>query len=116
NTLADSISSELPRARVKALAAVVETGGAYLRVTDKEIVAAIPRLARGVGVFAEPAAAATYAGLERAVEYGYVSMDESVVLLVTGNGLKDIHAAMKSVREPKRIKPELSEVKKAFQA
>lgn len=104
DTLADSISSELPRARVKALSAVNETGGAFIRVTDEEIVAAIPRLARGAGVFAEPAAAAAYAALEQAAATDIVSLDESVVLLVTGSGLKDIHAAMRSVELPQPIK------------
>ncbi|HRO25579.1 MAG TPA: threonine synthase, partial [Promineifilum sp.] len=51
-TVADSISAGLPRDRLKAMAAVKETGGAYLTVTDDEILAAIPTLARGSGVFA----------------------------------------------------------------
>ena len=54
HTIADSISAGLPRDRIKALAAVRETGGAYVKVTDDEILAAIPALARGSGVFAEP--------------------------------------------------------------
>ncbi len=72
-TVADSISAGLPRDRIKALAAVTETNGAYISVTDDEILAAIPALARGTGVFAEPAGAAAYAGLVKAVELGLVS-------------------------------------------
>ncbi|MCE7948686.1 MAG: threonine synthase [Chloroflexi bacterium CFX4] len=96
-TLADSISAGLPSDRTKALRAVRETGGAYLRVTDAEILAAIPSMARASGVFAEPACAAAYAGLIKAVESGVVRTGESVVLLVTGSGLKDIRGAMQSV-------------------
>ena len=69
-TIADSISAGLPRDRIKALAAVRETGGAYVKVTDAAILAAIPTLARGAGVFAEPAAAAAYAGLAKAAADG----------------------------------------------
>jgi threonine synthase len=57
HTVADSISAGLPRDRIKAMAAVVDTGGAYVVVSDDEILAAIPVLARGCGVFAEPAGA-----------------------------------------------------------
>ena len=50
-TRADSISAGLPRDRLKAMAAVVETGGAFVTVSDEEILTAIPLLARGSGVF-----------------------------------------------------------------
>lgn len=114
NTVADSISAGLPRDRIKALAAVQETGGAYVRVSDAEILAAIPTLARGVGVFAEPAAAAAYAGLVKAVDDGLVTADERVVLLATGNGLKDVQSAMRSVGKPHRIAPKMENVRQAL--
>ena len=94
HTVADSISAGLPRDRLKAMAAVKETGGAYLTVTDDEILAAIPALARGSGVFAEAAGAAAYAGLVKAVANGMVSPDERVVVLNPGSGLKDGAGAM----------------------
>ncbi len=96
-TVADSISAGLPRDRLKAMAAVRETGGAYLTVSDDEILAAIPTLARGSGVFAEPAGAAAYAGLVKAVTNDMVSPDERIVVLNTGSGLKDVVGAMKGV-------------------
>lgn len=111
NTVADSISAGLPRDRIKALAAVHETEGAYIRVSDQEILAAIPALARGSGVFAEPAGAAAYAGLVRAMEQGLVGADERVVVLNTGNGLKDIKSAMSAVElvqtAPYHVEPDL---------
>jgi threonine synthase len=97
HTLADSISAGLPRDRLKAMAAVVETDGAYITVSDEAILAAIPTLARGSGVFGEPAGAAAYAGLVAAVEQGLVGADERVVVLNTGSGLKDVAGAMKGV-------------------
>jgi threonine synthase len=79
------------------MAAVKETSGAYLTVSDEEILTAIPALARGCGVFAEPAGAASYAGLVKAINEGLVSSDEHIVVINTGNGLKDVASAMKAV-------------------
>ncbi len=114
NTVADSISAGLPRDRIKAMAAVRETGGAYVRVSDEQILVAIPKLARGVGVFAEPAAAAAYAGLVQAVQDGVIRSEERVVMLATGNGLKDVQSAMRSVGEPYRVSTSLTDVKKVL--
>ena len=114
HTIADSISAGLPADRIKALAAVRQTGGAYIKVTDDEILAAIPALARGSGVFAEPAAAAACAGLVKAVEQGLVDPEERIVVLSTGNGLKDIASARKSVGEPLVVDKDLADVKRAL--
>lgn len=97
-TVADSISAGLPRDRIKALAAVTETGGAYVTVSDTEILSAIPALAQGCGVFAEPAGATAYAGLVKAVEEKLVDPHERIVVINTGNGLKDIPSAMQGVK------------------
>jgi threonine synthase len=115
-TVADSISSELPRDRIKALAAVNETDGAFLSVEDNEILSAITELARNTGVFAEPAGAAAYAGLVKAVEQKLVSKDETVVVLNTGNGLKDVAGAMQAVdlagTKPFQVAPDLDALKR----
>jgi threonine synthase len=114
-TVADSISAGLPRDRIKALAAVNETNGAYVCVTDDEILDAIPALARGSGVFAEPAGAAAYAGLKKAVVDGLVAAEDRIVVLNTGNGLKDVAGAMKSVElvgtTPNYVAPNLADLK-----
>ena len=115
HSIADSIVAGLPRDRVKALRAVRETGGAFIRVSDEEILAAIPALARGCGVFAEPAAAAAYAGLVKAVEQGLVAPDERVVVLATGSGLKDVAGAMKAVGQPYTVAPDLHDVKRIME-
>ena len=118
-TVADSISAGLPRDRIKALAAVNETDGAFVCVSDDDILNAIPTLARGVGVFAEPAGAAAYAGLVKAVAEGMVQPDERVVVLNTGNGLKDIKSTMTSVAmagsKPHHIEPNLEILKQTIQ-
>ena len=114
-TVADSISADLPRDRIKALAAVNETGGAFICIEDGDILDAIPELARSTGIFAEPAGAAAYAGLVKAVEQQLVSGNECIVILNTGNGLKDIAGAMQAVDQvgtkPFHIAPDLDALK-----
>jgi threonine synthase len=118
DTVADSISADLPRDRIKAMSAVTDTGGAYLRVGDDAILAAIPELARGSGVFAEPAGAAAYAGLIEAVDRGLVTPDDRVVVLNTGSGLKDVASAMIAVERagtvPLHVLPDLESLKLAL--
>lgn len=116
NTVADSICAGLPRDRVKAMNAVTETGGAYMTVNDDEILAAIPALARATGVFAEPAASATYAGLLKAADAGLFERDERIAVLITGNGLKDVASAQKSVPAARRIAPTLEAAVEALEA
>lgn len=117
-TVADSISAGLPRDRLKALAAVTETEGAYVCVTDDEILEAIPALARATGVFAEPAGAAAYAGLVKAVEMSLVDPEERIIVLNTGSGLKDIKSAMKSVEmvgtKATLVKPTMADLKRVL--
>ncbi len=113
-TIADSISADIPRDGVRAVRAVRETGGAYLTVTDDEILAAIRDLARSEAVFSEPAGAAAYAGLVKAVKQGLVKSDETIVCLITGNGLKDIASAMKVAGEGTRIEPTIEAVKRVM--
>jgi threonine synthase len=114
DTLADSISVDLPRDGVRALRAARETGGTYLTVPDEDILAAVAELG-WVGIFAEPAAAAAYAGLVKAVGDGVVTLDDPVLVLSTGSGLKDVNSAMKAVAEAPVIEPSLDDVKKVLQ-
>jgi threonine synthase len=114
DTLADSISVDLPRDGVRAVRAVRETGGEYVVVTDDEILAAMRDLARGAAVFAEPAGSTAYAGLIKAAHNGAVSADETIVVINTGNGLKDVKSAMKAAGEATVIEPTLEAVKAAL--
>ena len=119
-TVADSISAGLPRDRIKAMAAVKETGGAYISISDDDILRAVPELARGAGVFAEPAGAASYAGFVTAVDQRLISRDEKIVVLNTGNGLKDVAGAMKAVdlvgTRPFTVAPDVEELKQVVAA
>lgn len=110
-TIADSISVDLPRDGVRAIRAARETGGDYLVVTDNEILSAIAELGK-VGIFAEPAGATAYAGLIKAVKAGKAGFEDKVLVLNTGSGLKDIRAAMQAVKEAPVIEPSLKALKK----
>ena len=111
NTLADSISVDLPRDGVRAVRAARDTGGTYITVTDEEILSAIAELGK-VGIFAEPAGATSYAGLVKAADSGVVGSDDPILVLNTGSGLKDVKAAMRAVSEAPIIEPTLEAVKK----
>jgi len=111
NTLADSISVDLPRDGVRAVRAARQTGGTYTTVSDQEILAAIAELGK-LGIFAEPAGATAYAGLVKAVEQGNVSAEDPILVLNTGFGLKDVRAAMQAVTEAPIIEPTLEAVKR----
>lgn len=111
-TLADSINVGAPRNGVKALRAVRASGGAIVTASDDAILSWVPRLARATGVFAEPTGVAALAGLEAAIGKGLVARGECVLHVATGNGLKDIRGAMRSVGPPARIPPTLDAVRK----
>jgi threonine synthase len=106
-TVADSISVSIPSNAHMARQAVVESRGFSITVSDKEILAGQRILAEKTGVFAEPAAAATVAALKKLRGSDLLDPREQIVLLITGHGLKDVDAAMKSIRIPPSIEPTL---------
>lgn len=81
-----------------------------MKINDSEIIAAITELARATGVFAEPAAAAAFAGFKAMSASGMIRSDETVLLMLTGNGLKDIDAVRGAVKEPMRVRPDMDEL------
>ncbi len=106
HTIADSIAVGVPRNWRKAVAAIRESGGEMINVSDDEILDAIRYTGRLTGVFAEPAAAAAVAGLKRAREEGIVSKRASALAVITGNGLKDVHAAQRAAGAPYDLAPD----------
>ncbi len=111
DTLADSISVNLPSDGLRALRAATETDGAYVAVRDQAILRAVADLGE-VGIFAEPAGATSYAGLKKALQEGLVEARDPILVLNTGSGLKDVEAAMDAAGKAPVIKPDLEEVKK----
>jgi threonine synthase len=111
STIADSISVDRPRDGLAAVKAVLESGGEAVTVNDEDILRAIPEMALASGVFAEPAAAAPWAGLKRLRREKRIGSGERVVCIVSGSGLKDIDGSRKAVGEPQRIEPSLEAVR-----
>jgi len=114
-TLADSISVGIPRNGLKALRTLRESKGDVVDVEDAEILNAMKQMARLTGVFGEPAGVTGYAGLIKAVKEKKIQQHEKVVLIVTGNGLKDIKSAMSAVNTPITINPDIRELRKHIQ-
>jgi threonine synthase len=99
HTIADSIAVGTPRNSRKAIKAVRESGGAFVTVSDEAILQAVKDLAAQMGIFAEPAAAAALAGFLCAVQTGVLKEVRTVVILITGSGLKDVEAALRACGE-----------------
>ncbi|MBI5547412.1 MAG: threonine synthase [Deltaproteobacteria bacterium] len=116
DTVADSISVSLPRDGEAAVQAVRASDGFAVTVSDQAILQAILQVARGAGVFAEPAAAASWAGLKAAKAQELIRPEWKIVSLNTGNGLKDVASAMKVAGEPKVILPDPEVLEKLFGA
>jgi threonine synthase len=106
-TIADSISVSVPSNAHMARRAVLESRGFSITVSDKEILRGQRTLAEKTGVFAEPAAATTVAALTKLQGSALLGRKEQIVLLITGHGLKDIDAAMSTIRIPPSIEPSL---------
>ena len=114
NTLADSIAVGVPRNPDKAIAAIRESGGLTVEVTDAEIMAAQKLLGRTCGVFGEPAGVTGTAGLKKLCEEGKIPAEATVVSVVTGNGLKDVANAIKSCGEPISVPSDMGRLLAAF--
>lgn len=88
NTIAFSLAIGNPGDGVYALRTIKRTEGVAIAVSDRDILEAIRDLAQMEGLFVEPGAAVTVAGLKKMIEEGLVDRDEEVVCLLTGSGLK----------------------------
>ncbi|HKW06903.1 MAG TPA: threonine synthase, partial [Candidatus Dormibacteraeota bacterium] len=99
-TVASAIRIGNPASWEGATSARDESGGMIAAVTDTEILSAQIRLADSEGLFAEPASAAPLALLFRLVREGKIQKEATVVVVLTGSGLKDPDAALKNVEPP----------------
>lgn len=113
-TLADSINVGLPRDGYRALRAIRATGGLCVAVEEEAILHAMGSVARASGLFTEPAGATAFAGLIALADAGAIGRDERVVVVNTGNGLKDIRAAMGVAGAAQRVAPTLDAVRAAL--
>ena len=93
-TVATAIRIGAPASWNLAVAARDDSGGLIDAVTDEQILDAQQRLAEDVGIFVEPASAASVAGLLQQAERGLVPAGATIAVTVTGNGLKDVETAL----------------------
>jgi threonine synthase len=93
-----------------ARSAARESGGEFNAVTDEEILTAQKMLASKGGVFAEPASCAPLAGLLKLKEEGRLPKGICVVMVLTGNGLKDPDTALSQVGRPLEIGDSIEEL------
>lgn len=114
NTFADSIAVGVPRNGDKALMAIRESRGLAVNVSDREIMEAQQLLGRSCGVFGEPAGVTAAAGVKKLCEQGILGREETVVSVVTGNGLKDVANAIKACGEPISIPGDMNALLRAF--
>jgi threonine synthase len=109
DTIAKSLAIGTPADGFYALKVMKETGGHAEDVTDDEIRDAIKLLAETEGIFAETAGGVTVGVAKKLIACGKIPADDSVVICVTGNGLKTLDAVAAHCGQPREIKPSLRE-------
>jgi threonine synthase len=111
NTVADSISVNIPANFHMAQQFISKYGGECLTVSDNEIIEASVILSKSTGLFAEPAAAAAFAGLLSYYQEGKIENNSHNVVLLTGSGLKDLKSVNSLLTIPDPILPSLDNLK-----
>jgi len=106
NTIADSIAVGTPRNWRRAIHQIKTSHGTMIAVSDDEILEAMRVTARLGGVFGEPAGVAGTAGLKKAIGLGVVKPNESALVVITGNGLKDVQTAKLAAGQELVIDPD----------
>ena len=114
-TLATAIRIGNPASWKSAMQARDESKGLIDLVSDQQILFAYRMLAEKEGVFAEPASAASIAGLLKLVKNGYFKLSTKhrkirIVCILTGHGLKDPERAIKTIKPPKLMPAELKTI------
>jgi len=107
-TIADSISVGIPRNGYYAIKQLKKYDGKCITVSDDEILFAQKELSSKEGLFTEPAGATAFAGFVKMKKE--LPKDATIVLLATGNGLKDIDSAMKMIEFPKKAITSIEEL------
>jgi threonine synthase len=111
STLADSIAVDIPRNFLMTRRYMQKYGGESATVTDEEILGASSLLSRTTGLFAEPAAAAAFAGLLSYHRDNRIRKKTDNVVMLTGCGLKDLKAVSGIISIPESIFPSIDELR-----
>jgi len=108
-TIVKSLAIGTPADGYYAIRTMKETGGSAEDCTDEEVIEGIKLLAETEGIFAETAGGTTVACARKLIESGKIPRDESIVLCITGHGLKTQEAIHDKCGAPRLIKPSLRE-------
>jgi threonine synthase len=111
-TIAKSLAIGNPADGYYALKTIWESGGWAEDVTDKEIVEGMKLLAQTEGIFTETAGGVTVGVTKKLIEQGIIPRDESILIAITGNGLKTQEAVQDEVGHPIFIDAKLSDFEK----
>jgi len=116
NTIAKSLAIGTPADGFYALRVMRETGGSAEDVSDDEVRDGIRLLAECEGIFAETAGGVTVGVAKKLIASGKIPANDSVVLCITGNGLKTLDAVVGHVGRTRDIKPSLREFESLLDA
>ncbi|MDO8520065.1 MAG: threonine synthase [Deltaproteobacteria bacterium] len=108
-TIAKSLAIGNPADGFYAARSVLATGGWCEDITDEEVIDAIRLMAETEGIFAETAGGVTLGVAKKLIEQGRIPKNESIVLCITGHGLKTQEAVIDRLKKPPVIKPSLAE-------
>lgn len=111
-TVATAIRIGNPVNWEKAVKAAEESNGFINFVTDQEILETYQELSSLEGVFAEPASAASVAGVKKMIKLNKIEKGSKIVAVLTGHGLKDPDTAIKTIKNPQAIEPKLETILK----
>ena len=109
NTIAKSIAIGNPADGYYAANVVRDSGGWGESATDREIVDAIKLLAKLEGIWTEPAGGTTLAATIKLIQSGRIPKNESIVISITGNGLKTQEVVVDELTPPRVIEAKLTE-------
>lgn len=110
NTIADSISVDIPRNFHMAAGYLKKYHGQAITVSDDDILKASSILAKNTGIFTEPAAAAAFAGFLDYKKRNMIPKATINVVLLTGSGLKGLNAVQPLFSIPQPVQPDINSV------
>ncbi len=114
STLVKSLAIGNPADGYYAVKTILGSGGAGEDALDEEVIEGIRLLAETEGVFAETAGGVTVAVAKKLIEQGRLNRDESIVLAITGNGLKTLSAVRDGLPTTAAIRPKLAEFEEHY--
>lgn len=114
DTIAKSLAIGNPADGIYAMKTVKESGGGGEDVTDEEIIEAIKLLASTEGIFTETAGGVTLAVTKKLIEQKVIPADESIVVSITGQGLKTQEILENRIAPPLKIKPDIQSFEEAI--